>query len=183
VLTSRPRPSIGICAGSIFVAGILTSAITTVLATMLVTGAAASVAFSGQAGSGLSTLQWLALVGGILVIGRTMLAAFMTQWFVTAFGATVSLGRCFAALLAGYLVNVILAIVMVQQVARGGVANTQGDMTWWLLSPLIGFVVAVLVLHGGGSPNPRSDGGSGVGGYNVPPEAPQSWLGTGDTTR
>jgi hypothetical protein len=183
MLTSRPRPSIGVCIGSILIAGILTSVVTTVVATMLVSGAEASVAFSGQAGSGLSSLQWIALVVGILVIGRTMLAAFLTQWFVTAFGAAVSLGRCFASLLAGYLVNVILGMVMLQQVARGGTADTQGDMTWWLLSPLIGFAVAVLVLHGGGSPSPRSDGGSGVGGYNVPPEAPQSWLGTGDTTR
>jgi hypothetical protein len=183
MLTSRPRPGIGVCAGSIFIAGILTSVVTTVLATMLVSGAQASVAFSGHPGSGLSSPQWLALVVGILVIGRTVLAAFLTQWFVTAFGAAVSLGRCFAALLAGYLVNVILGIVMLQQVTHGGMADAQGEMTWWLLSPLLGFVVAVLVLHGGGSPDPRSDGGGGIGGYNVPPEAPQSWLGTGDTTR
>jgi hypothetical protein len=183
MLTSRPRPSIGVCIGSIFIAGVLTSAVTTVLATMLVSGAEASVAFSGRPGSGLSSTQWLALVVGILVIGRTVLAAFLTQWFVTAFGAAVSLGRCFAALLTGYLVNVILAIVMLQQVTRNGVTVTSADVTWWLLSPLIGFAAAVLVLHGGGSPNPRSDGGGGIGGYNVPPEAPQSWLGTGDTTR
>lgn len=50
-----------------------------------------------------------------------------------------------------------------------------------VLSPLIGFAIAVLVLRGGGRRNPRSEAGSGVGGYNVPPEAPQSWLGAGES--
>jgi hypothetical protein len=177
MLSARPRPSIAVCAGSIFIAGLLTSVLMTVLATVLISTSAATVAFSGQTTSGMSTLRWLALVGGLLVIGRTVLAALLTQWFVTAFGSTVSLGRCFAALLAGTIVNVLLVLIVVQQAAT---QQTMAFSPLLLLTPFVGFALAVAVLHGGG-PVTRAGGDGPAGGYSVPPEAPQGWLGTGDS--
>src|SRR5262245_8916185 len=146
MLTSRPRRSIAVCAGSILIAGILSSAVAGVVAAVLISGTAATAAFSRHTGAGMSGLRWLGLVGGILVIGRAVLAAVLTQWFVTAFGAAVSLGRCFAALLAGTIVNVLLVVIFVQQATP----QTMAFSPLLILTPLVGFAVAVLVLHGGG---------------------------------
>ncbi len=179
MLSERPRPSIAVCAGSIFIAGILSSVVVTVMASVLVSGTAATVAFSGNTESGMSTLRWLLLVIGMLVIVRAVLAALLTQWFVTAFGSAVSLGRCFASLLAGAIVNVLLLAIIVQQ-ATTSPPDPAALNPLSFFTPFVGFAVAVAVLHGG-SPAPRTGGDGPGGGYAVPPEAPQGWLGTGES--
>lgn len=167
MLSQAPsRPGLGICVVAVLGAGILSS----ILLGVLVLPLRASELVFGMSGATRFTASNLIALFAVLAVGRTLLAAWIAKWIVGASGAFVSFGRAVSALLAGGLVGLvagILAVVFLAQVGTGG---------FWLLS-FAGFIVSVLVLHGGDSGGDRRAVAI-ASGYKVPPSAPPGWPGS-----